>query len=161
MRRRLDRFVKNEIFQSDIPPKTNKRFFPRLKTIRSHMVEALRKLRYSKIDQECLSKKIEQWKFENSSDRIYFQPKGTAESTSGLCKRIFFLNWNQVTASISEFKASNLDSQNFNYCITIQPKSYLKNVQNVLLLHQGKTVTLHYKSKLFVTILGSSFPQHL
>ena len=94
MRRRLDRFVKNEIFQSDIPPKTNKRFFPRLKTIRSHMVEALRKLRYSKIDQECLSKKIEQWKFENSSDRIYFQPKGTAESTSDLCKRIFFLNWN-------------------------------------------------------------------
>ena len=76
MRRCLDRFVKNEIFQSDIPPKTNKRFFPRLKTIRSHMVEALRKLRYSKIDQECLSKKIEQWKFENSSDRIYFQPKG-------------------------------------------------------------------------------------
>ena len=94
MRRCLERFVKNEIFQSDIPPKTNKRFFPRLKTIRSHMVEALRKLRYSKIDQECLSKKIEQWKFENSSDRIYFQPKGTAESTSGLYKIIFFLNWN-------------------------------------------------------------------
>ena len=94
MRRCLDRFVKNEIFQSDIPPKTNKRFFPRLKTIRSHMVEALRKVRYSKIDQECLSKKIEQWKFENSSDRIYFQPKGTAESTSGLYKNIFFLNWN-------------------------------------------------------------------
>ena len=161
MRRCLDRFVKNEIFQSDIPPKTNKRFFPRLKTIRSHMVEALRKLRYSKIDQECLSKKIEQWKFENSSDRIYFQPKGTAESTSGLYKIIFFLNWNQKTASISEFKASHLDSQNFYYCIIIQPESYLKNVQNVVLLHQGKTVTLHYKSKLFVTILGSSFPQHL
>ena len=46
-----------------------------LKTTRSHMVEALRKLRYSKTDQECLSKKIKQWKFENSSDRIYFQPK--------------------------------------------------------------------------------------
>ena len=36
MPRCLDHFVKNEIFQSDIPPKTNKRFFPRLKTVRSH-----------------------------------------------------------------------------------------------------------------------------
>ena len=87
MRRRLDRFVKNEIFQSDIPPKTNKRFFPRLKTIRHHMVEALR---YFKIDQGSLSKNIEQWKSENSSNSIYFQPKGTAESSSGLYKSIFF-----------------------------------------------------------------------
>ena len=143
MRRCLDRFVKNEIFQSDIPPKTNKRFFPRLKTIRSHMVEALRKLRYSKINQECLSKKMEQQKSKNSSDRIYFQPKGTAESTSGLYKNIFFLNWNQVTVLTSEFKASNLVTENFNYCITILPKSYSKNVQNVLLHHQGKTVIFH------------------
>ena len=62
----------------------------RLKTTRSHMVEALRKLRYSKIDQKCLSKKIEQWKSENSSNRIYFQPTGTAESNSGLYKSKFF-----------------------------------------------------------------------
>ena len=90
MRRCLDRFVKNGIFQADIPPKANKRFFSRLKTTRSHMVEALRKLRYSKIDQKCLSKKIEQWKSENSSNRIYFQPTGTAESNSGLYKSKFF-----------------------------------------------------------------------
>ena len=92
MRRCLDRLVKNEMFQSnDIPPKTNKRFFPQQKTIRSHMVEALGKLRYSKIDQECLANKIEQWKSENPSDMIYFQPKGTTvESASGLHKRIVF-----------------------------------------------------------------------
>ena len=36
MGRCLDRFVKNGIFQADIPPKANKRFFSRLKTIRSH-----------------------------------------------------------------------------------------------------------------------------
>ena len=92
MRRCLDRVVNNEIFQnSDIPPKTNKRFFHRLKTIRSHMVEALRKLRHSKIDQECLANKIEQWKSKNPSNRIYFQPKGTTVgSASGLHKRIVF-----------------------------------------------------------------------
>ena len=49
MRRCLDRVVKNKIFQnSDIPRKTNKRIFPRLKTIRSRIVEALRKLNIPK-----------------------------------------------------------------------------------------------------------------
>ena len=49
------------------------------------MIEALRKLSHSKIHQECLINKIEQWKSESPSDRIYFQPKGTiAESASGL-----------------------------------------------------------------------------
>ena len=41
------------------------------------MVETLIKLRHSKLNQEYLAKKIEQWKFENPSDRTYFQPKGT------------------------------------------------------------------------------------
>ena len=36
MRRCLERFVKSKMFQSDIPSKTNKRFFPRLKTLKSH-----------------------------------------------------------------------------------------------------------------------------
>ena len=42
------------------------------------MVEAIKKLRYSKIDQECLIKKIEQWREESPEDQIYFQPKGSA-----------------------------------------------------------------------------------
>ena len=42
------------------------------------MVEATKKLRYSKIDQECLIKKIEQWRKESPEDHIYFQPKGAA-----------------------------------------------------------------------------------
>ena len=48
------------------------------------MVETLRKLRLSKIDKKYLAKKIEQWKFENQSDRNYFQLKGTTiENASG------------------------------------------------------------------------------
>ena len=48
------------------------------------MVETLRKLRLSKIDKKYLAKKIEQWKFENRSDRTYFQLKGTTiENASG------------------------------------------------------------------------------
>ena len=58
MRRCLNRVVQSEIFQKgNCPPKSNKRvFFPRLKPIRSHMVEAIKKLRHSKIDQECQAK---------------------------------------------------------------------------------------------------------
>ena len=55
------------------------------------MIETLRKLRYSKIDQECLANKTEQWKSVNPSHRIYFRPKGTTvKSVSGLHKRIVF-----------------------------------------------------------------------
>ena len=69
MRRCLNRLVQSEIFDKNYwPPKSNKRFYPRLKTIRSHMVEAIKKLRYSKIDQECLIKKTEQWREESPED---------------------------------------------------------------------------------------------
>ena len=36
------------------------------------MVTAIKKLRYSKIDQECLINKIEQWREESPEDHIYF-----------------------------------------------------------------------------------------
>lgn len=53
MKRHLNSFVKHEVSSpAALPQKTNKRFYPRGKTIRSHMVESTRKLRHSKIDQE-------------------------------------------------------------------------------------------------------------
>ena len=96
MRRRLDRFVKNGIFQADIPAKASKQFFPRLKTIRSHMVETLRKLRYSKIDQECLSKKMEQSEKNLRTHRIgfIFNQKEQLRAIRVCIKASFFLNWN-------------------------------------------------------------------
>ena len=79
MRRCLNRLVQSKIFDKNYwPPKSNKRFYPHLKTIRSHMVEAIKKLQYSDIDQECLIKKIEQRREELPEDHIYFQPKGAA-----------------------------------------------------------------------------------
>ena len=62
MRKHLTVYVKSEIFgDSSVTDHTNKRFFPRPKTMRSHMVHTIRKLRHSKIDQECLIKKIAEW----------------------------------------------------------------------------------------------------
>lgn len=76
MRRHLKVIVKRELFQEEsLPPKTNKRYFPRPKTIRNHMVKATRKLRRSLIDQECLVDKIDQWRQEDPATKIYFRPK--------------------------------------------------------------------------------------
>ncbi|XP_065683959.1 uncharacterized protein LOC100197960 isoform X3 [Hydra vulgaris] len=81
MRRRLEIIVTREIFKNSIcPSKSNKRFFPSKKTIRSYMLEAIRKKRYSNIDQECLIKKVEQWKVENPHRRFYLRPKGISEN---------------------------------------------------------------------------------
>ena len=82
MKRRLNSFVKNEVFSSAaLPQKTNKRFYPRRKTIRSHMVESTRKLRHSKIDQECLIDKMSEWKSNRSQDKIFFRTKGEKENS--------------------------------------------------------------------------------
>lgn len=76
MRRRLDLLVKKELFtKGSCPQKINKRFFPRLKTIHSHMLEAFKKYRYSKIDQERLMKKMGQWKNDNPKEEMYFRLK--------------------------------------------------------------------------------------
>lgn len=59
MGRHLTVYVKSELCEdSNVTDRTNKRFFPRPKTIRCHMVHTIRKLRHSKVDQECLTKKI-------------------------------------------------------------------------------------------------------
>ena len=63
MRRHLTIDVKSEIFgDRNVTDCTNKRFFQRPKTICSHVVHTIRKLLHSKIDQECLIKKIAEWK---------------------------------------------------------------------------------------------------
>ena len=77
MKRHLTFCIKNDIFSGvELPPKTNRRFYSRKKTIRSHMIESTKKLNYSKIEQECLVQKIIDWKKEQSFDNLFFRPKG-------------------------------------------------------------------------------------
>ena len=73
MKRHLTFCIKNDIFSGvELPPKTNRRFYSRKKTIRSHMIESTKKLNYSKIEQECLVQKIIDWKKEQSFDNLFF-----------------------------------------------------------------------------------------
>lgn len=64
MRRHLNVHVKNEILSKDDihPPLSNRRFYPKLSDIRSHMYRASIKHRFSKIDQENVAEKVLQWK---------------------------------------------------------------------------------------------------
>nr|XP_047141535.1 uncharacterized protein LOC105847166 isoform X2 [Hydra vulgaris] len=79
MRRRLEIIVTKEIFQNNVCPiRSNKRFFPSNKIIRNYMLDAIQKKRHSNIDQECLMKKIDQWKVQNPRQKFFFQPKGKA-----------------------------------------------------------------------------------
>ena len=76
MRKHLTGYMKSEIFgDSNVTDRTNKRFFPRPKTIRSHMVHTILKLRHSKIDQEYLIKKIAEWGKDITTPSIHFRAK--------------------------------------------------------------------------------------
>ncbi len=75
MRRQLKVAVKHELFNgTNVPPTSNRRYFPNQRIIRSHMVHVQRKLRHSMIDQECLVEKVKQWKKEQPNCKIFYRP---------------------------------------------------------------------------------------
>ena len=76
MKRLLKIFIKNDIFnRKNLPDQINRSFYPRSKIIPTAMCRAMKTLRKSMIDQECLIAKIEQWKAEDPSAKLYFRPK--------------------------------------------------------------------------------------
>lgn len=80
MRRHLNVYVKQEILSNNEiqPSPCNRRFFPKLSDIRSHMYRASIKNRFSKIDQENIVEKIAQWQSSNPEDFFFFRPYGEA-----------------------------------------------------------------------------------
>ena len=59
VKRSLNTFVNNELFGTgSVPKKSNKRFHPRVETIRSAMKRIQRKIRKNLIDQDFLEEKI-------------------------------------------------------------------------------------------------------
>ena len=112
MRRLLERFVTKELFN-------NKRFFPRLKTIRSHMILTLRKNMYSKIDQECLQKKIDEWKHQDQNASIYFRPKGEVNEVDEISGKSLSLlaqlfSKTQLTDSNDHFQITHIQIYRMN-----------------------------------------------
>ena len=76
MKRHLSMYVKNDMFGGiNLPPKTNKRYYSRIRAIRNQMFFERQKLKKSLIDQEALQEKVDEWKRENPTTSIYFRSK--------------------------------------------------------------------------------------
>ena len=75
MERAIHVFIKNDIFKGEsLPPQTSRRFFAESRDLRNHMYCASVKLRFSTIDQENLSMKVDIWRKEKVKDTFYFRP---------------------------------------------------------------------------------------
>jgi len=75
MERHLQYYVKKEIFVGRaVPDPANRRFFPSRNDIYNFMYRASLQMRHSKIDQENLYFKIEDWKKESPQDMFYLRP---------------------------------------------------------------------------------------
>lgn len=77
MKRHLKIYVKDDLFRGkEQPQRSNRRYFPRAKTIKNHMYNAAMRARLSFMDQDNIERLIQKWKGEKSSsnDRFYFRP---------------------------------------------------------------------------------------
>lgn len=75
MRRSLRHYVARVLFKDKpLPPRSNRQFFPSKVDLRNAIYESLVKNRWSKVDQENLQKKIEEWQKSSPEDSILFQP---------------------------------------------------------------------------------------
>lgn len=74
-RRHLRHYVSKVLFkEGPVPPRSNRRFFPSKVDLRNCIYESVVKNRWSKMDQENLEKKTEEWKRESPEDFITFHP---------------------------------------------------------------------------------------
>ena len=83
MRRHLKIFIKDDLFRDkEQPQHSNRRYFPRSKTI-NHMYNTAMRARLSVMDQDNVQELIKKWKSKKglASDKFYFRPyiKGSAE----------------------------------------------------------------------------------
>ena len=77
MKRHLKIFVHDDLFRGkEQPQRSNRRYFPRAKTIKNHMHNAAMRARLSFMDQDNIERLIEKWTNEKSSsiDRFHFRP---------------------------------------------------------------------------------------
>ena len=75
MRRHIEVFVKNSLFNGNSPPISNRRFTPKLTDIRNQMYMATIKYRLSRIDQENVASIVKGWTSANEDDKIFFGPR--------------------------------------------------------------------------------------
>ena len=83
MKRHLKIFVKDDLFRGKKQPeRNNRRYFPKLKTIKNHMYNATIKSRLSMIDQDNVQQLADKWREQHPNDKFYYRQykEGSVES---------------------------------------------------------------------------------
>ena len=81
MKRHLKIYVKETLFNGqEQPNRNNRRYFPRMKTIRNHMYNATVRSRLSALDQDNVKLLIDNWTKENPEDNFFYRPYKESES---------------------------------------------------------------------------------
>jgi len=75
MQRHISVFVKDQLFQGGAVP-NSRRYIPKIIDLRNHIYKASIKLKFSKLDQENLCCKVQEWKKDYPDDQFFFRGYG-------------------------------------------------------------------------------------
>ena len=133
----------------NLPPKTNKRYYPRIRVIRNHIFFERQKLKKSLIDQEVLQEKVDEWRRENPTTSIYFLPKCSSSTGDSTVKN------SECETNVKQKLKSSQNSLLF---------VYQKPWRKRLLQHYGKELVLldatyrtkHYALPLFFLVVKTT-----
>ena len=144
VKRHLSVYVKNDIFGGiNLRPRTNKRYYPQTWAIHNHVFFKRQKLKKSLINQEALQEIVDEWKRENPTTSIYFQPKCSSSTDD---------NTDKNSECETNVKRKSKSSQNSLLFVYQEPW------QKRLLLHYGiKLVLLDATCQTTVTLCRYSF----
>ena len=70
----LKNYVRHTLCLGDLPPESDRSYFPTSIDIRNHVYLAKKSLELSKLDQENSMKKVEEWRALNPRSKFYFRP---------------------------------------------------------------------------------------
>lgn len=132
----------------------NRRFNPLPRDIRNHMYRATVKLRLSKIDQENLHMKIEEWKKSAPNDSFHFRSYKDGNVGSEVERECYFYNENGDRIDDKENLKENNDNEKKGQRLlfvhqTENQKRFLKRYGNVICLLDATYKTTKYAIPLF------------
>ena len=149
MKRHLRQFVKNELFSRQTPPPpTNRRYYPTDVDVRNHMYQASVKQMLSKIDQENLENKIENWRQEHPQDSFYFRPCALSSSPTTAAGKKGETDENCVQADVT---------QNLLFAHqTVWQKHLISRYGNEITLLDATYKTMRYELPLFFLVVKTN-----
>ena len=157
MKRHIKSYVKNNLFKDQtLPAPTNRRFYPSNVTVKNHIYLATVRLRFSKIDQVNLEKKIEEWKKECQRDSFYYRKYSEIKPDCDLYQQLGKLKDDaDVTDDISIKLITSSNRLLFIYQSEWQ-KKLLRSYGNELSMLDATYKTTRYSLPLFFLLVKTN-----